>query len=81
MNKIDEIKENLIKIKKYSEEFETSNSNITYTEFDSIKESLQLVLNTFTNSFLQTKNDKELININDELLKIINEASLLKKSF
>lgn len=80
MNKIDEIEENLIKIKKYSEEFETSNSNITYTEFDSIKESLQLVLITFTNSFLQTKNDKELIIINDELLKIINEASLIKKS-
>lgn len=80
MNKIDEIEENLIKIKKYSEEFETSNSNITYTEFDSIKESLQLVLITFTNSFLQTKNDKELIVINDELLKIINEASLIKKS-
>lgn len=80
MNKIKEIEENLTKIKNYSEEFEASNSNITYTEFDSIKESLQLVLTTFTNSFLQTKNDKELIIINDELLKIINEASLLKKS-
>lgn len=80
MNKIDEIEENLSKIRGYSKKFEDSNSNITYTEFDSIKESLQLVLSTFTNSFLQTKDDKELIIINDELLKVINEISLLEKS-
>lgn len=79
MNKIDEIKKLLGKIKEHDNSFEENDSYSLYTDFDHIRESIKLILETFTDEFIESKSYLELSNIENELLEILHVLENLEK--
>lgn len=79
MSKIDEINKLLKNIKEYDDSFEKDDLYTVYTDFDNIKESIKLILETFSNEFLESQSDLKLSTIEKELLEIISVIENLKK--
>lgn len=79
MSKIDEINKLLENIKEYDDSFEKDDLYTVYTDFDNIKESIKLILETFSNEFLESQSDLKLSTIEKELLEIISVIENLKK--